>query len=154
MGLVGPGDGTYLELNARLNRLCTLAAQDASKENEYVAAVYNASRMIVERAERPLYLIDALYYNIDHGKRMLATVKTLHGTVRDSDNTHAGVWLNLPAFGTSRILPSFRLYRQRHSRAPGGPEQGVGQWGGQDQPPCRLPGHAADRSGRREPAAE
>jgi len=54
-------------------------AQSTEKEHPYVTAVYAASRYIVERVERPWYMLDAVYRNTAHGRRTYATIRTLHG---------------------------------------------------------------------------
>ena len=55
------------------------SAQDVQKEDPYVSAVYQASRLIALRSFQPLHAFDAIYFRSDAGKRYAATVATLHG---------------------------------------------------------------------------
>jgi hypothetical protein len=55
------------------------AALEAGREHPYVSAVYDASRLTVERGERPYYLWDPLYFRLPHGQRTRAVLDTLHG---------------------------------------------------------------------------
>jgi hypothetical protein len=55
------------------------AALEAGREHPYVSAVYDASRLTVERGERPYYLWDSLYFRLPHGQRTRAVLDTLHG---------------------------------------------------------------------------
>ena len=54
-------------------------AQAGGKEHAYVTAVYAASRLIVERIERPWLLWNWLFQRTERGRRTKQTMDLLHG---------------------------------------------------------------------------
>ena len=77
LSLARPSPSPCPFLSPWLDRGC--AAQTAAAEHPYVTAVYAASKYVVERLERPQYLLDVVYYRTAHGRRTVTTIKTLHG---------------------------------------------------------------------------
>ena len=74
-------DGSHAFRRPRFFCVCS-SAQDVQKEDPYVSAVYQASRLIALRSFQPLHAFDAIYFRSDGGKRYAATVATLHGQQR------------------------------------------------------------------------